>query len=445
MTSLQEDVLKLKLSMGKVSKSTLTLVASGLEAVDYYKEIIYRFTREMPMVSKWSPLIDDYMGRMQNLKYDESGVGVLKEATNDLCAITEALRPNLVKSFVHTVISSSMTFAGKCIRNELQGGSREVITGQVQAVLSELSILFPRDEKLATQSEELALHVQALYTTTQVEKMESLAGKFMGDDEEGDWPPVPKRLALLKQLSDLCAIMPVTALQQAQARTELFSKFFDAVVLWLQQNFFESKGGADWASLETFVKLLGKITEIFQFGSASQKVFLDCLSVATTMVVKAKTLMPGQEISEQDMMAESNVKEMIKALMRSVLSMNAAETKMSKQEEMASNLCAAWDGAKTFKQWAMKIVETGVAQMQSRAQKHLDKVMTELSRVAGGKRNGTMWTDAWDKNVSWKSIAARVVEGSLFDIDASLLPVQIEDCVKAMTSQNPCYHRHLWN
>ena len=70
----QEDVMKLKANMGRMARTTLSLIASSMEQTEFYKQRVFRYCKEAPLVAQWSPKLKDYEARFQHMEVDEDGV-----------------------------------------------------------------------------------------------------------------------------------------------------------------------------------------------------------------------------------------------------------------------------------------------------------------------------------------------------------------------------------
>ena len=107
--------------------------------------------------------------------------------------------------------------------------------------------------------------------------------------------------------------------------------------------------------------------------------------------------------------------------MRSILAVNSVDKKMQKQSDMPEKFAAAWHGAEVCRKWCLSVVKDIAAEMEKSQEEVLEAKMQALAQMAGGKKNGTAWSEGLDKKVAWNSICTRVLDGTLMDIDPTKL------------------------
>ena len=75
----QADVTKLQSAASKMSKSCLTVVASSMDKVDVWKEMVFKYVRELPSMKELAPTIRALMAGLQIASLDGDGCKLLVE------------------------------------------------------------------------------------------------------------------------------------------------------------------------------------------------------------------------------------------------------------------------------------------------------------------------------------------------------------------------------
>ena len=200
--------MKVKAAGGRIARSTMSLVASSLDCIDFYREKLFRYLREMPVVKEWSGKIRSYEASLQSFEVKLENVKELAAITKDMHFILEALRSKLSEPLQELVKSRASMLAGKCIAGEvLEEGA--AVAGIAQQILQELSILWPLDTELQSLTLELAGHMQSINLASQQQMVASLmeeVGVLLTEEEVS----VDSVMAAVSKVQAACASITVT-------------------------------------------------------------------------------------------------------------------------------------------------------------------------------------------------------------------------------------------
>ena len=421
--------MKLKSSMGKMTKSTLVMVSSSMEVVPWYKELVFRYCKEAPQVAQWAPKILDYEARFQHMEVDDDGLALLTSVSKDLHLITECLRGGLLVSFVHCLVEKASMVADKCIQKQIPGDKLEQFTQQIQAVWGELAILYPHDNVVTETVESLGLHMQALQSESRAEKLSGVAQRFMNLEEKDEFQH--DRLTCLDEMMEVSSTMPAK-LKYVEGQQVLFAKVFDKVVEFVIPLLFEKMIDDPAPDLNKLVPMLSKMIDMFGFGSAAHKLLLESLQVASGLLSKVRSMVKKKEYDVQALCSVPEAKDKAMEWRRACLTMEGADKKMIKHKDMPKAFEVAWQMCMSYHAWCVTLVEGMVNELSRKASEIYENKRQALGLVAGGRKDGTSWTDQLGPKVTWKSISTRVVDGVLMDIAPNILPKSIDECIQVL-------------
>ena len=216
----QESVVKVKSSSGKIARSTMSLVSSSLEANDFYREKLFRYLREMPMIKEWAPKMQAHELTLASFEVTSKCMRDLGLITKELHFILEALRPKLSEPLQALVKAKATMVVTQCIAGSVREDSAE-IAGQAQQVLQELSILWPLDGELQTLTMELAGHMQNINLASQQQRVGSLMTELHGL-LSGEEVHLDAIMSAISKVQAACAcIKSSTAEQKEQSKSVL--------------------------------------------------------------------------------------------------------------------------------------------------------------------------------------------------------------------------------
>ena len=369
----------------------------------------------------------DYEERFQHMEADDDGLSLLTDVSKDLHLITECLRGTLLIGFVSCFVEKASLVADKCIQKQIQGEKLEQFTQKIQAVWGELAILYPHDNVVTETVESLGLHMQALQSESRAERLAAVAEKFLAM-EEGD--ELITKLSCLDEMCEVCASMPAK-LKKVDGHQKLFTKVFDRVLGLAAPLVFVEMIKDPAPDLNKLLPMLTKMLDMFCIGGAARKLLSESLQVASGMRAKVKAMVQGKEYDLQMLCKLPDARDKAMALRRACLTMEGADAKMQKMKEMPVPFKQVWDMCMSHHVWCRELVEGMVTELLNLATAvHSDKMKT-LALVAGGRRDGSSWTDQLGK-LSWKSISMKVIDGVLMDIAPNILPKSIDECLQVV-------------
>ena len=275
--------------------------------------------------------------------------------------------------------------------------------------------------------ESLGLHMQALQSESRAEKLSGVCKEFMEVKEEDE--EQTKRVTLLEEMIEVCSAMPAK-IQKIEGHKELFGSVFQEVVGFVAPLVFQPQTPEPAPDMTKTLQMLTKMMEMFDLGSVAHKTFMDAFQTAAGLKTKATSMMQNQPYDLKTVFLSDDAKDKVLALRRSCLSVDASHVKMQKLKEKPDSFEKAWVLCKTYQDWCQKVVDEIVKELLQESETLHAEKSRALTLVAGGRRDGTTWTDQIGPKTSWKQLCMKVIDGVLMDISPQILPAAIDECIQ---------------
>eukprot|EP00971_Amphidinium_carterae_P322747 6414767-Amphidinium_carterae.2 len=134
-----------KSQLGRTSGGTLTMVCTHLEAVEHWKELLFRYVRDMPNMQAHIPVMMEHMERLQDLQCTLVGCKTLHESVKELHQFKSALKASHVQPLEQRLKDVALNFHNCILALGDDPENQHNMANVIQPTLHELSILCPDD------------------------------------------------------------------------------------------------------------------------------------------------------------------------------------------------------------------------------------------------------------------------------------------------------------
>ena len=227
----QEEVLKIRSAMGKLTKGTLTMIAFHLENNEWYKELTFRYCRELPLLKQWAQPVADYTKQLLTMALDDEGALVVIELGKKMHQIKESLRPPLIKELEELMVRQCLALCQACLDGKVESVDAFQLVKDVQPTLQELSILYPLNDHIASMIAAVAEYMQTKQGLSEADKFYKNASHIL---EESSQEQSADLLEVWLEMHGQCSSLGAATFQQAKAAKDVeMSAVWDALLTWL--------------------------------------------------------------------------------------------------------------------------------------------------------------------------------------------------------------------
>eukprot|EP00971_Amphidinium_carterae_P000178 3827-Amphidinium_carterae.1 len=292
--------MKLKQAMTRSSKSSLTLIATTMEATPWWNELIHNYLQELPGVQEWLPKVQTDMLKWDGMDFTLEKLAEMQEVVKNLHVYTTALKPKRVTQLMDKTIDSVTKLSNQALHNSDRDTNALEKTKKCYSILHELTIVMPKDDGLQALKMALDTHVKLLCTVDDIQKMAQCADEFnklqkpIDDDDIGDQNKLQASIVdMYKCMSSLATDVDgiskdmLLVLQSAWVNlANLLAKIYFVVEPLWEVKFLEEG---------TFI--LGKLLSVCDLGNVEFKLFFDAFQLVVDLNKKLSELQPTQDMS----------------------------------------------------------------------------------------------------------------------------------------------------
>ena len=423
-------MLKVKSSGGRIARSTMSLVVSNLEANEFYRERLFRYLRELPVVKEWAEKIQTFETCLASFSVDTKGLGDLSMVTKELHFVMESLRPKLTEPLQLLVKQKARMAAEKCIAGEVKENGAE-IAGSTSQVLQELCILWPLDTEMSRLSMELSSHMQSINLESQQRKVASLMtdldGVLAGEDVE-----IESVMAGVTKISSACASIKTGSPEKKQS-VEVCKAWLH-LMEFTSSRFLGEKPSLDAMQAKELVEVCQLVAQAMSLGDLVETSCMLGLDYAVQLQTKIHEVCPSMDMSADRVCEQEKIVEKLKGARRLCLALkNQLDSwkEMKTESEIVKKLKVMFETQCTSStsmvgHWSGCKEASYLAELQAAVQ--------ALGAVSGGRKDGRAWTSVIDKKCTWKSLTRQWENGELMDVEPTDLETGISECQQVMQS-----------
>ena len=428
---MKDDVLKVKAAMGKMSKTTLTVVCSNLDRCEWYRQVMYRFCKEAPAVQQWAAKVHGYTTALLQMEFKDAALKTLEDVSKDLHILKESLRPPLLKKLERSMLEKSVACSQAFLKGQFQTDDSMQAVQRLQPVLHEISILYPLEEAISEQMQALAEYVQNKQGQSKAERLLSVAESFLGHiDMETE--AIEELVAILLELRDQCKLVQVGASKLDTDKVDMSRLWLEAVGVWSHASM-ASPAKIDVCDSKKLLELLRQLPMLFGFGGTMHQTFLSAVGVAVDYEEQFQRLAPSEKSDVETMAARKIVMEKATDVLMTAMTFELSKETMKGLEQVQEPCMKAWkaccDMVEKGQETTMKLVK----KLQDKAKCEFDKELETLTSISGGIPGG-QWSSLVEKSWNWKTLSQAFIDKKVITVEPKQLSSSIETCCKACTN-----------
>eukprot|EP00971_Amphidinium_carterae_P351860 6492309-Amphidinium_carterae.4 len=427
-----DAVLKIKAAMTKTNHSPLTLVATTIDAQEWWSQLLQNYIVEMPAMQEWLPQMTEHNKTLGEIELTKQGLSNLCVIVKDIPALTNALRAKRIDEFVKNVIGHVMKMCQCCLEEGHHHLDNQESTTECQGLLKELLTVQPLNDALQAMALSLDMKFQQQSTASELKQLWDTCKEFnaamtvadtSGKNEKGIKGILDR---MLKSMSAVTAEMGGIEGNMTLA----FEEAWTHMAILLAKHFFKLEITMPSASSNQIIAVLTKFTSCLNLPNPAFKVTLGLLETALDTQQKWVALQPSQDASLDDIVSKDLSGNKVSSLKRCLLHLSKDKAEVEKAVADNAKLMEAYTVFNTFFEEANRICQKVLGSMSEKANAEIKSSLSDLQSISGGKKGG-LWTDGLAKSATWKTLKDSFKSNKLFDVKPTELVEKIAGLEKA--------------
>ena len=344
--------------------------------------------------------------------------------------MTQSLRPSLLEEYLMQLRTRCLDVAKAASEHKLEGvGSEQEreVYGRLQHIFSELTILYPLDEAISAAMSTVGAELQAV---VQGQKSKDVLAKLDmcytmveggGTFEE----TVKEYVALHGIMAGLTGAVQADRDQQADLQNCCMAAWKFVAETWLLP---EPQISAEEA--EKICEMCAKIIEHVNIDMDHLKPTQAWVSAVVSLQSKCVELGVADGMNKASWLESEEAPAGLKALNRALVKVGGV--RMELPSDATELMRTLHQQCKSFHDATVKVVSALSGALEQTSGKLFSKCLADLSKIKGGRENGSQWAGTLPPKASWKIMQERYLSGSLFDVDPSKLVDAIDALEKAL-------------
>eukprot|EP00971_Amphidinium_carterae_P348921 6490745-Amphidinium_carterae.2 len=375
-TSLQEDVLALKASIGSTRSSTLATIAAAVQTSPYYNQLLEEYVKTLPNHIQFESQLVEHKAKLTNMKE-----GLVMDDLPKLLAILEQL-PMLLAALRHGALEHVLSNIECAIMKAWELSEKETLSLEhcqtLSRVLVEASVVWPQE---AWYQEKL-LAAGALVQKSGVDR---LCKDIFTARQEVETCDLEEKGKMLNSMSGLVKLLSTASVQQSllvQGEGQHWVTIQNKSLTFLDQHWVLGSGptppGVGAQEVNNLNKEVGKLLEGQPVGKRAKALDVGLQLISTHEKILKERITEGCVIK--------NALPVTQALERQIKQYQSILEQSEKHLDHAVfvKLQVQYKAAeKTFSQTKQFL--------QTQSQTLVTKLQKDLAKVAQGQADGESW------------------------------------------------------
>ena len=396
---------------------------------------MFEFAKEQAAKEEWQDKIATHMESMEALKLDQCGVASLHAVVKDMHYIMDGFRKRSIEDVIAKVTSSCKTLAGLALEeHDVTGAVPVEVLESLEMALQEASSLMPEALGLADAVAKLNEKMHANKHAEQIQSCLQACNELLvlGKPCEGNKDELTRVVGVLNDLAlDLLEPLPVP-----ESDRENVSKCWKRLIEIFEQRYMGEE--EEMVGMNQVTNLLYTLPRLLSTKVPGSGKLTECLEWAQDYLDKMKGIKEKLEGQAHPQMMET-----LRTVRRCQIKVEHAKKTWSEQPEICDECSTAWKSFISKYEGLVKEYDSIVGALQNEVRMTVEKACNECKNLAGGKKNGALWTEGLKPNLKWSSLQSKYKDGQLFDMTViKQLATSMDSLVEAaITRKGGC---ELW-
>eukprot|EP00971_Amphidinium_carterae_P348854 6490705-Amphidinium_carterae.2 len=435
----EEAILKVKNGVARAAKTSLALVASTIEATEWWSEKMHAYLDELPAMKEWMPKVAIHMAGL-DVEHTIPGFKAVALTVQELHTLMAGMRPQRTKPLVDKVFDTAKCLSKHCLAPEVENGMEKIEL--CQNIFQELSIIRPMDLDVQHILMALSTRLNDMNIASRLKELADIGEKFnqgvpTSEDDDGNAATDEDLQNFIVAMHDVSsALLPCP-----KTLTIELSAVFDRTVHNLVKVMVKQYCADMPLWPLKFLNMLLAIAESMCFfmdaGNNDRKLVMAVVQVAADLVHCMNALKPEEPMSLDDMVAKDTDGMKVKSVRRCLLKVKQPQEELQKVLSDGSPFHDSWKCIQQKFERVELLTSKVVGKMEEAVMKDLDSAMKALDGMKGGKPNGACWSDGLASGATWKTVKDAFKSGKLFEVMPADLVQGIADLQEAGITQPP--------
>eukprot|EP00971_Amphidinium_carterae_P141182 2797856-Amphidinium_carterae.2 len=425
-----ESVLRIKSAMTRSSKSSLTLIATTIDATPWWHELVHNYLVELPGIQEWMPRLEEDMEKLKNIDQSLEKLAVLQEVVDQLKVYTASLKPKRISNLFDKTIQAVDTVCVQALNASSKDSSALERSKACHSMVQELTTLRPHDDSLQAMKLALDENVKMLCNVSDILKLGQCAAQFneLQNTSSDDGTGQEKQLQAI--ITDMHKWLSSIASDVGGVPKDLIPVLQTAWVNLanlIAKTFFVVEPNWEIKLLEHGIFILGKLLTVCDLGKDEFKVVFDALELVVAVHLRLNDMEPSQDTALESMVQSPNAGSQVKALKRALLKFGEVKKQVQSKLPEETSLAEAWTQCLQRVDHADYIATAVGSHLEQRSKTEMEAAIAALDKIKGGREDGT-WSDAVGKSATWKVMKDAFKANKLFNVT----PVVLLDAINTV-------------
>eukprot|EP00971_Amphidinium_carterae_P094861 1876963-Amphidinium_carterae.6 len=408
---------KLDSAKAKAVTGSLTLIATNIEASDWFRVQLHRYMLELPLLEEWYPKLVQHKAKLAhvadnlNTVSSDEALQVFENVGRELQQMKASVRAVLMEDFQDLFLDTLHQFAESVISTASEQPLEICVA--LQKVYAELGILFPSDSQILSRNSQLASVIGKLK-------------KSVASMEVAQW--LEKLLACLSGAevveTDVFDIMGkvqsvVSSLPPGNAppleKTITMVQAWSAILAYFAENFWVASSYKE-CKKEGYMATLSQLPTKLGFPSSDIGTFFKCFDATFQLRQKYVQVVPSADAKAEDILEQANGVELVNSLKRAVMMVENTFKTVDALVEIPDIITKGLNVCKGLLKVASMIAQAILERLMTVSIETLGVAFEALKGVSGGCPEGKHWSESVSNKDQWDGIEKKFKNGTLITV-----------------------------
>eukprot|EP00971_Amphidinium_carterae_P296706 5894053-Amphidinium_carterae.5 len=342
MLSFKADVMAVKSQLGRTSGGTLTMVCTHLEAVEYWKELLFRYMRDIPNMQAHIPVMMEHMARLQDLACTLPGCKILHESVKELHQFKAALKGSHVQPLEQRLKGVALDFHSTILALGDDPENQHNMATIIQPTLHELSILCPDDSTLYEAVNTMGKYMTSIKTASIHKQATHLCDELVAALSKNP-EDVQRATTALASLSKLVNENSCSQSTMSEEKMQKLERAWEKMLPFMASQQFIDEPTLPEEVIKQLVQCICTLPSFGGFGVADSRAIAAAFEAAYVCDQKFRAYKPDSSMTKVDMIAKDSQKSQLKGLKRALSAVASTEQKLKAASvPLANDVWSAW-------------------------------------------------------------------------------------------------------